>query len=153
VRPPNQLRLALFSIGIGLLAAIAVLITKYGVRSLPRAPAWAAAAAKLKLSLDQDASAGAFYDRTGTGPLPLAAVVKEFREAWPKENISLIHTAALEVGTALLHRSDIEVGELVGGKFVPSPDAPWQTNEQMRAHLKDASAPFENDQLYVFRRK
>jgi hypothetical protein len=140
-------------LAIALLAAVAVLVAKYGVRSLHRAPAWAVAAVKLTLSLEQDPSAGAFYDRTGTGPLPLAAVVQEFRAAWPKENITLIHTAALEVGTALLHRSDIEIGEMIGGKFVPSPDAPWQTNEQMRSELSHASKPFENDRRYVFRRK
>lgn len=132
-----------------------VFIGRFGVGSLHRVPQWIFTSAKLKLLPLEDASAGphAAYERTKSGPLSLATVVKELREAWPKENIPVVHSAALEVGTALLHRGDIEVGEMVDGKFVPSPNAPWQTNEQMQSDLKDTSTPFENDRRYIFRRK
>ena len=85
--------------------------------------------------------------------MPLAAVVKEMHDAWPDLNIAAVHGAALEVGTALLHRGDIEMGEWIGGKFVPSTAAPWQDNERMISEVKASTVLFENDRVYVFRRK
>ncbi|MEO7415362.1 MAG: hypothetical protein ABIZ81_18610 [Opitutaceae bacterium] len=134
------------------LGSIVIFIWKNGVGSLHRSPAWAMAAIKLKLSLEPDASVGA-YERTATGPFALATVIREFREEWPKESIALIHWAALEVGTALLHRGDIEVGELVGGKFVPSKFPPWHTNEKMLSEIQHSPDLFGNDRVYVFRRR
>lgn len=134
-------------------ALIAAFIWQNGASSLYRAPQWAVSSIKLKLSLAQDASAGAYYDRTARAPLPLATIVKELRTAWPTESVTGIHDAALEVGTALLHRSDIEVGKLVEGKFLPSQSTPWDANELMVTEVTRSLGLFEKDQVYVFRRK
>jgi hypothetical protein len=138
-----------------LLASIAAFIWRNGASSLHRVPEWVFTSAKLKLLPLEDASAGpnSAYERTKSGQLSLATMVKEIREAWPKENISLVHTAALEVATALLHRSDIEVGELVDGKFVPSKSPPWHDNERMLSEIQHSADLFQNDHVYVFRRK
>jgi len=73
--------------------------------------------------------------------------VREMREAWPGQSVAAIHTTALEVGTALLHRGDIEIGELVNGKFVPTKSAPWQANERMVSDLKASKDLFENEPI------
>jgi hypothetical protein len=138
-----------------LTASIAAFIWKNGTGSLHRVPQWVFVSAKLKLLPLEDASAGPHspYERTKSGPLSLAAMVKEMRDAWPAENISLVHTAALEVATALLHRSDIEAGELVDGKFVPYQFSRWHLNELMTSEVGASSVPFDNQRIYVFRRK
>ena len=138
---------------VSLLALIVIFIISMGPDSLYRMPAWTVDAIRLKLSLKQDASADAYYNRTKSGLLPLATVVREMREAWPKENITLIHQAALEVGTGLLHRSDIAAGELVDGTFVPFSSPSWNTNADMIYEVMNSSVLFENDHRYVFRRK
>ena len=136
-----------------LIALIAAVGSKQGTGSLHRVPAWTISAVRLKLALDADPSAGAYYDRTASAPLPLATMVKELRAAWPAESVAVVHGAALDVGTALLHRSDIEVGELVGGTFSPLPDPSWHTNEQMISTVRNSPGFFENERVYVFRRK
>ena len=128
-------------------------IGRFGVGSLHRAPQWIFSGAKLKLLPLEDASAGAHYDRTGRAPLPLATVVRELREAWPDQSLAVVHGAALEVGTALLHRSDIEAGALVDGKFVPSTSARWHFNEQMTTAVNASTVLFADERTYVFRRK
>jgi hypothetical protein len=150
---PNKRGLVLAVMAMALLALGAAFVLRYGTGSLSRAPGWALAAAKLKLSLEQDPSAGAYYDRTGTGPLPLAAVVRDLRAAWPDQSVAIVHQAALEVGTALLHRGDIEMGEWVGGRFVSSTSAPWDDNQRMISEVMASPVPFENERVYVFRRK
>src|SRR3982751_2457870 len=113
---------ALPIIAVTLVVLLTFFIARFGAGSLHRAPSWIFASVKLKLLPLEDASAGpsSAYERTKSGPLSLATMIKEMSDAWPKETIPVIHTAALEVATALLHRSDIEVGEIVDGKFMPS---------------------------------
>ena len=146
---------ALPIIAITLVVLFTVFIGRFGVGSLHRVPQWFFAGAKLKFLPLEDASAGpnSVYERTKSGPLPLATVVKEMREAWPTESITVVHAAALEVGSALLHRRDMEIGELVDGKFVPSTSAPWQTNERMISAVNTSNTFFADDRIYVFRRK
>jgi hypothetical protein len=146
-------RLIRLSIVVALAVWLVFFVGKHGIRSLHRAPAWAAAGAKIKLGLEQDASSGMGYDRTLRGPLPLATVVKDFHDEWPSGSVSMIHFAALEVGTALLHRGDIEVGEMVGGKFVPVSSPAWEINRRMIDELRHSPILFGNMEVYVFRRK
>ena len=140
-------------LGAALLLSIGGFAWRYGIGSLYRTPRWLVSTAKLQLGLEPDASAGAYYERTQAAPLTLATVVKELRGAWPAENAAVVHRAALEVGTALLHRGDIEMGEIVGGRFVPSELAPWLANERMITEVDASPGWFENEQIVVFRRK
>jgi hypothetical protein len=153
VSSPNKRSLALAVVTVALLALGAAFILRYGAAATYRAPGWALAAAKLKLSLEQDPSAGAYYDRTGAGPLPLAAIAKDLRGAWPDQSVAVVHQAALEVGTALLHRANIEMGEWVDGRFVPSVSAPWDDNQRMISEVMASPVLFENERVYVFHRK
>lgn len=150
--PPQRRGLPAF-VAAAVLALLLVFIRKNGIGSLHRFPGWTVDAINLKLSPEDDASAGTYYDRTRVVPLPLAAVIREMRTEWPTMSLALIHSAALEVGTALLHRSDIEAGEMIEGKFVPSPFPPWHINERMIAEVTASPTLFENDKTYVFRRK
>ena len=140
-------------VGVMLLLSISGFVWCYGFGSLYQGPRWLVSTARLRLGLEQDPSAGAYYERTQLAPLPLATVVKELRAAWPTESVALVHGAALEVGTALLHRGDIEMGEMRGGHFVPGELAPWLANERMMAEIKASTIWFDNEQTYVFRRK
>lgn len=136
-----------------LLALLGVFLAKNGLRSIHRWPAWTSEAIKLKLFPLENASAGAPYDRTALGPLPLATILREMQQAWPRETVARIHEAGLEVGTALLHRSDVEVGELVDGKFAPYPGPSWHINALMVSEIKSSATLFDNEHRYVFRRK
>lgn len=133
--------------------SMVVFVGQHGIHSLHRAPAWAISDVRLKVLPHEDASAGDAYERTAVAPLALATVAREMRTAWPHHSIGVINGAALEVGTALLHRSDIEVGELVGGIFVPAEAARWTVNQQMIAEIEGAPALYQNEHAYVFRRK
>lgn len=149
---PKRLRL-LPAVTAILLTLLVVFIAKNGVRSLHRVPRWTSDAIKLRVFPTEDASAGAFYDRTAHAPLPLAVILRELQQEWPKASAALVHHAGLEVGTALLHRSDIEAGEILDGKFVPLESPPWHINEMMIAEVRASPALFDNERKYVFRRK
>jgi hypothetical protein len=143
----------LLGVGAVLFALLAVFIAMHGIRSLHRVPQWTREAIRLKLNPTEDASAGAYYDRTAHGPLPLAAIVRDMRREWPKESNIAIHHAALEVGSGLLHRSDIEAGELLDGKFVPYDSPAWHVHRLMTDEVKASPDLYDNERTYVFRRK
>lgn len=142
-----------FGVAAILLTLVAVFIARNGVRSLDRVPQWTREAIRLKLNPTEDASAGAYYDRTAHGPLPLAAIIRDMRREWPKESNFAIHHAALEVGGGLLHRSDIEAGELREGKFVPFDAPSWHVHRSMMDEVKASLGLYDNEHAYVFRRK
>lgn len=150
--PPKSRRLW-FGVSATLLALLVVFIARNGVRSLHRVPQWTTEALRLKFYPTEDASAGAYYDRTAHGLLPLATIMREMRQSWPAEKTAVIHYSGLEVGTALLHRPDIVAGELVDGKFVPYKSPPWHINETMIAEVRGSPSLFDNERVYVFRRK
>ncbi len=105
-----------------------------------------------KLFPEQDA-AGPTYDETAKGPLALAALVGQLRAAWPGESLAVVHGAACDVATGLLHHRDIEVGSLTGGKFVPWPMSRWAAEEKIRREVMAMPGLLTDETDYVFRRK
>lgn len=118
-----------------------------------RMPAWVFDSARLRLSLRQDASAGPYHERAVKGSLTLATIVAELRAAWPGEPAAVVNPAALEVATDLLHRSDVEAGEIVGGSFRSLALPPWAVNQRIRADVLASKDFFQDADRYVFRKK
>lgn len=149
----NRIRTELAVVGFLGLFFLGVGVLRPGVwRTARQLAGWVSFDVHRKLFPEQDA-AGPIYQDTAKGPLSLAALVRQFRAAWPSENLTTVHGAAGEVVTGLLHHSDIEVGKLVGGKFVPLPVSRWEAEERIRTELRSAREFFTGEDDYVFRRK
>ena len=93
------------------------------------------------------------YTDTAKGPVSLANFVRELRVAWPGENLATVHAVASELATGLLHHSDIEVGSVDGGKFVPWPMPNWEAAQKIDAELKSMNGLFDDENRFVFRRR
>ncbi len=93
------------------------------------------------------------YDETAKAPVNLAIFVRDARRAWPKADVAMVHAVTLEVATGLLMRTDIEVGSMVNGVFVPWDMAPWKASEKMRDEIGGMSGFLADPNRYVFRRK
>jgi hypothetical protein len=150
-REKNQVGVAflalLILVGIG-----SVLFQSGGARSVRQYVAWISFDIHRKLFPEQNA-AGPTYDETAKGPVALASIVRQLHRGWPDEGVSVVHHAAREVATGLLHHDDIQVGNLVGGKFVPWRLTPWAAAEKIDTELKAMPDFLIDETRYVFRRK
>lgn len=93
------------------------------------------------------------YDDTAKAPVDLATFVRDARRAWPKADVSLVHAVTLEVATGLLMRSDIEIGSMVDGKFVPWRMSPWTASAKIHEEIGGMPGFLSDQSRYVFRRK
>lgn len=93
------------------------------------------------------------YDETAKAPVDLATFVRDARLAWPKADVAVVHAATLDVATGLLMRSDIEVGSVVDGAFVPWRMSPWQASGKIREEIGGMAGFLSEPSRYVFRRK
>jgi hypothetical protein len=149
----NKLPFEVGLIGVALVLALALWRLPSGsLTAAYRLPAWVFDSARLRLSLKQDASAGGYHDRVLKEPLPLATIVAEMRAAWPGESATVVNHAALEVATDLLHRNDVEAGEIVKGSFRPLALPPWAASQRIRTDLLASRDFFQDPERYVFRR-
>ncbi|HTZ20746.1 MAG TPA: hypothetical protein VMC06_07680 [Opitutaceae bacterium] len=137
----------LILVGIGI-----VLVQPDWARSVRQYVAWISFDLRQKLFPEQNA-AGPTYDETAKGPVALASVVSQLHRGWPDAGVSVVHGAAREIATGLLHHDDIEVGDLAGGKFVPWRMTPWAAAEKVDAELKSMPDFLTDETHYVFRRK
>lgn len=136
-----------------LLVGICVVLLEPGsVRTARQLGGWLAFDVRQKIFLEQDA-ARPTYDDTAKGPISLAAGVRQLHAGWPGESVAVVHGAAQEVATALLHHDDIEVGTIVGGKFVPWQISRWAAEEKIRIELRSMREFLTDESRYVFRRK
>lgn len=93
------------------------------------------------------------YDDTAKAPVDLASFVRDARQAWPKADVAVVHAVTLEVATGLLMRSDIEIGSMVDGKFVPWGMSPWQASDKIHQEIGGMAGFLSDPSRYVFRRK
>jgi hypothetical protein len=102
---------------------------------------------------DQSDMADAAYERLKSGGLPISTLVRELREKWGEEfGVSAVHGFIREVATCLLHY-EVEVGDLVDGRFVSWDLEPWDADEKIDHELMSTDAFLEDDSRYVFRTK
>ena len=85
--------------------------------------------------------------------MSLASVVHDFRAAWKDQSVEVIHRAACEVATALLHHRDVEVGSFDGKQFVPWPLTPWAADDKIGTEVMAMNDFLADDSRYVFRRR
>ena len=136
---------------LGLVVLGMVVVQLGGLHGLSRLPSWLGAGIHRKIFPEQNAERST-YEETVKGPVALATMVSQLHIAWPGESVAVVHGAAFEVAAHLLHHSDIEVGDLENGKFVPWPVKPWAAEEKIRAELMAQPGFFANERHIVFRR-
>lgn len=96
----------------------------------------------------------AVYTRLSSGPVSAASLVREIRDRWgPEHGVSAVHGFLAEVGTCLLHRDDIELGDAQEGRFVPWKLDPWDADHRLGEELMALEIFLEDETRYVFRKK
>jgi hypothetical protein len=102
----------------------------------------------------QSDTADDVWVRLRGAPFPLACLVRELRVKWGAEHgVPSVHGFVREVATCLLHRDDVEVGDLEAGRFVPWQLEPWDADERIDRELMEMSAFLEDETRYIFRKK
>lgn len=102
----------------------------------------------------QSDMADLIYRRLSRGVVPSAEIVRELRERWgPEFGVSAVHGCVREVATCLLHRDDVEVGDIEEGRFVSWGIEPWEANTRIDEEMMSMPTFLEVDSGYVFRKK
>ena len=92
------------------------------------------------------------YRRLHSQPVPTAHLVAELRDQWGVEHgVGSVHGFVREVATCLLHRDDVEVGEVTGGVFLPWKLEAWDADERIDRELMAMYSFLEDQSKYVFR--
>ena len=134
-------------------ALLATLLCTVALAAIFQAPLrWAARKIHREILPEQNPERS-IYDDTANAAVNLANFVRDARRAWPKADVSVVHAAAMEVAIGLLLRSDIEVGSLVDGAFVPWRMSPWKAAERIHAEIGGMAGFLSDQSRYVFRRK
>ena len=103
---------------------------------------------------EQSDTADLVCERLRSAPFPLACLVRELRAKWGDEHgVLAVHGFVREVATCLLHRDDVEVGDLHKGRFVPWQTEPWHADEKIDTELMAMTAFLDDEARYVFRKK
>ena len=97
--------------------------------------------------------ADSVYARLKEGPVPTSHLVRELRDRWGADHgVSAVHGFLREVATCLLWHSDVELGELKGGRYVPWVLEPEDANTKIEEELMSMDAFLEDESRYVFRK-
>jgi hypothetical protein len=92
------------------------------------------------------------YRRLHSQPVAAAHLVAELRDRWGVEHgVGSVHGFVREVATCLLHRDDVEVGDVAGGSFFPWTLEPWDADERIDRELMAMDSFLEDHSKYVFR--
>ena len=107
----------------------------------------------LRMSQQSD-MADFVYSQLSKEPVSAACLVRDLRRRWGGEHdASSVHSFIREVATCLLHRNDVEVGDIAAGRFVPWTIEPWDANDKIDAELMAMRSFLDDDNKYVFRKK
>jgi hypothetical protein len=102
----------------------------------------------------QSDTADLVCERLRSAPFPLAWLVRELRAKWGDEHrVLAVHGLVREVATCLLHREDVEVGDLHEGRFVPWQTEAWHADERIDTELMAMTAFLDDEARYVFQKK
>jgi hypothetical protein len=149
----EKIKLGFAFVGVLILAGVGLVqLQPGGVRASRQMFGWFGSHVQRKLFPEQNAD-GPTYDETAKAPVSLASGIGQLHAGWPGESVAVVHGAAVEVAAGLLHRGDIEVGSLEGGKFIPWSLTPWQAEEKIRTELMAMPGFLTDENRYVFRRK
>ena len=102
----------------------------------------------------QSEMADRIYERLYEGPVAVAQLVGELRERWGVEHgVAYVHGFIREVATCLLWTDEVEVGDIVGGRFIPWNIQGEDANSRIDEELMSMNAFLEDEGRYVFRKK
>jgi hypothetical protein len=102
----------------------------------------------------QSDTADVIYEGLSRAPFPLARLVRDLRAKWGEEHrVPSVHGFVREVATCLLHRGDVQVGDVEQGRFVPWHVEPEEADERIDRELMAMSAFLDDEAEYVFRKK
>ena len=94
------------------------------------------------------------YSRLSAGPVAAAHLVRDLRSRWGVEHgIGSVHGFVREVATCLLHRDDVEVGDVRDGSFIPWSLPQWDADEKIDAELRAMNTFLDDESQYVFRKR
>jgi hypothetical protein len=98
--------------------------------------------------------ADAVYSRLAVGPVTAADLAWELRNRWDAEHgVGSVHDFVREVATCLLHRDDVQVGDLEGGRFLAWQHPPWDADHRIDSELMAMDSRLDDKTRYVFRKK
>jgi hypothetical protein len=101
----------------------------------------------------QSDMADAVYSRLEQGEVPAAELVQELRAKWgPEHRAPEVHRFVEEVAACLLHRDDVEAGDMTTGHFTPWSIEPWEAHKKIQDDLMSMASFLEDKTQYVFRR-
>ena len=93
------------------------------------------------------------YRQLSAKPISTAHLVRELRQRWGSEHgVGSVHGFIREVATCLLEHDDVEVGNMVAGRFVPWTLEPWDASNKIDAELMAMDGFLDDEDRYVFRR-
>jgi hypothetical protein len=92
------------------------------------------------------------YHRLAQADVCAAELVRELRSTWgPGHSVGEVHRFVEEVAACLL-RDDVEVGDLIDGRFVPIRFELWDPHFKLQQELMEMDTFFDDPERYVFRR-
>ena len=102
----------------------------------------------------QSEAAEATYARLSKDCVSLASIVRDLRTQWgDAHEVASVHRFAQEVAACLLHKIDVEVGDIRNGIFELWPLDPWDVADLIEKDLMSMSVFYENEGNFVFRKK
>jgi hypothetical protein len=91
------------------------------------------------------------YGRICSGPVPAALLTNEIRLKWGTQHpAASVNLFVREVASCLLHREDVDVGDVSEAMFVSWNLEPWAADEKVGALLMSARHDFHDSQHVVF---
>jgi hypothetical protein len=94
------------------------------------------------------------YNQLSTAPVSAAHLVRELRSRWGiKPGVSEVHFFVCEVVCCLLHRDDVQAGDMAAGRFVSWKLEPWEADDKMESELMAMDAFLEDKDKYVFQKR
>jgi hypothetical protein len=94
------------------------------------------------------------YCRLSRGPVAAAHLISDLRSRWGVEfGIDSVHGFVREVASCLLHQDDVEVGDVIDGRFVPWSLPAWDADEKIAAELMAMDTFLDDESQYVFRKR
>jgi len=92
------------------------------------------------------------YNRLTHSDVSAGELVQELRRKWgPEHGVREVHRFVEEVAACLL-RDDVELGDIIDGRFAPWRLEPWEAHFKLQQELLAMDAFLDDKERYVFRR-
>jgi hypothetical protein len=102
----------------------------------------------------QSDMADVVYHRLSSEPVAAAHLVRELRSRWgPEHSVGSVHNFVREAAACLLLHEDVEVGDVVTGRFVPWELASSDSDDKISEDLMAMDLFLDDESKYVFRKR